>query len=123
MLIAGVCVCHAPRTEGGRWTQIVALGVVILILFPVISVTDDLSAAQSPTEIESYQRKDHVSANTPSAPIATLEFTLPEMAQLSCGILNMRLPDSPVPRISETRLSVFVQNRPPPAAANSPLYS
>ena len=38
---------------------IVALAVVILILLPAISMTDDLMAAQNPAEIDCCVRRDH----------------------------------------------------------------
>lgn len=113
--IVWLCARHAPRTDGGRWTQIVALAVVILILFPVISVTDDLLAAQSPTELESYQRKDHAFANVQPTPLAMLVFILPGLAELSCGLLSIRVPDSLLHRRSGIRLYSAIQNRPPPS--------
>jgi len=41
---------HARHAGADRRTQLVALAVLILILFPVISVTDDLQAMQNPAE-------------------------------------------------------------------------
>jgi hypothetical protein len=47
-----VWVRKAPRTAMDRGAQFVALAVVILMLLPVISVTDDLIAAQNPAEFD-----------------------------------------------------------------------
>jgi len=40
-----------------RRTQILALAMVVLLLLPVISLSDDLLAAQSPAESDSYLRR------------------------------------------------------------------
>lgn len=56
-------VCFAPKAGAHRRTQIVALAVLILILLPVISVTDDLLVAQNPAETNSCERKDNASAH------------------------------------------------------------
>jgi hypothetical protein len=50
----------APRTPANGRMQFVALAMLILILFPVISVTDDLQTAQYPAIVNSSQRRDHV---------------------------------------------------------------
>ena len=40
-----------------RSTQLLALAMVVLLLLPVISLSDDLLAAQSPAESDSYLRR------------------------------------------------------------------
>jgi len=78
-LLAGVLMClwvrYAPRRGASRRTQVAALAMLILILFPVISVTDDLQAAQNPADVAVYLRRGH----TPSFPWSPycLGFLLP----------------------------------------------
>jgi hypothetical protein len=74
---------HAPQMGACRRTQLVALAVVILIMFPVISVTDDLLAAQITAETDGSQRKDHVGAPPHYAPHTTTNLILPVYMQLS----------------------------------------
>ena len=54
-----------------RWRQIIAIAVLIAILFPVISVSDDLMAVQSATETDSLQRRDYL-ASTATHPFAVI---------------------------------------------------
>ena len=48
---------HTARGRARTLTHIAALGMLILILFPVISVTDDLVAAQNPAELDCCVRR------------------------------------------------------------------
>jgi hypothetical protein len=43
-----------------RRTQFVALGMLILILLPVVSLTDDLHAISAPVETEHLTRRAHI---------------------------------------------------------------
>jgi hypothetical protein len=104
------------RRIENRRAQFVALAVLILILFPVISVTDDLQAIQNPAETDTCQRRDYVVCNAHSIfpPVASLP--LPIFAQLSFGILRIAAPSRlPAPVIDHPALA-SIQNRPPPAA-------
>lgn len=61
--VALICVwLWCERSTGGnrasRKTQLVALALLILIIFPVISVTDDLLAAANPAETDVLSRRD-----------------------------------------------------------------
>ena len=47
------------RTSDGKRVSLVGLAMLVLILFPVISVSDDLWSLQNPAESDSYQRRDH----------------------------------------------------------------
>src|ERR1700722_11122625 len=80
-LSAIVVVCSwlrfGPRAGAGRPAQLVALAVLILILFPVISVTDDLQAAQNPAEVDFCLRRDHVVSNSHSTFPAVATLPLP----------------------------------------------
>src|SRR5579863_4909205 len=49
------CGLHA----GSRRLQAVSLVVLLLVLFPVISVSDDLVSLQNPAEVDCCARRDH----------------------------------------------------------------
>jgi len=106
----------APRSGADRRTQLVALAVLVLILFPVISVTDDLLANQNPAEADSCLRRDYaISATHSMVPVAA---TLPQpmFAELSFGVLRLSAPANlPAPSVDHPGL-IAIQNRPPPAA-------
>jgi hypothetical protein len=118
VLLASILVClwvrHAPREGASRWMQVAAIITLLLILFPAISVTDDLLAAQNPSDVEIYLRRGHsvgnqhvifpVIAMLPPASFAGLFFGYQRMAAPS------RLP---IPTVDNPALA-SIQNRPPP---------
>jgi hypothetical protein len=107
---------YAPREGTDQKTQLVALMLVIVILFPVISVTDDIVMAMNPGETDYYQRKDHVCANAHSAPHSVVGVTQQFAGELSSESVyfaehgNLVIPTVKVPALNS------IQNRPPPAA-------
>jgi len=117
-LVAVAMVCQwlrgAPREGVDRRTQVVALALLILILFPVISVTDDLLASQNPAETDSCQRLDHLVARALPAPSAAAWLVEPSLEELPAGLLRMaatgdfEMPVAQVPALAP------ISNRPPP---------
>lgn len=104
-------VCIGPS----RRMQLVALAVLLLILFPVISVTDDMQAAQNPAETDSCPRKDHVVSTHHSIFPAAVALPLPVFAALASGFPRFAAPRNlPLPLIDHPALAA-IQNRPPPA--------
>jgi len=107
---------YAPREGESRSMQLVALALVVLILFPVISVTDDIVTAQYPAETDCCQRKDHVCANAHSILHPVAEVILPFFAELSSSSSyfavqgNLLDPTVKVPALDS------IQSRPPPTA-------
>lgn len=66
LLVAGVLV-YLWIEGGGRsnphWrSQLIVVAVLITILFPVISMSDDLLAVQNTFEADNYLRRDHLIA-------------------------------------------------------------
>jgi hypothetical protein len=119
-LSAIVIVClwfrYGHHAAPARRTQIVALAVLILILFPVISVTDDLLAIQNPAEVDSSLRRGHMVSNTHSIFPSVAALPLPVFAELPLGILQAIAPGSfPAPVVDHPGLR-SIQNRPPPVA-------
>ena len=106
----------ASRTGGNRRMQFVALAVLLLTLFPVISVTDDLQALQNPAETDSCQRRDHgyAAPHSVSSPVAALP--LPAFAEFSFGISGGAVPGSFATPVIDHAALHPIQNRPPPAA-------
>ncbi len=107
---------HGTRAGTDRRMQFVALAVLLLILFPVISVTDDLQAVQNPAETDSSQRRDHGYSAPHSvwSPVAALP--LPTLAELSFGVQRMAAPGSFAAPVIDLPALHPVENRPPPAA-------
>jgi len=99
-----------------RTQQWVALALLLLVLFPVISVTDDLMAAENPAETDSIQRRDHEAADlcTPvSFASCPPESAALVPAALPCrfiGIAELRIDLPSAPALSP------IENRPPPVA-------
>jgi hypothetical protein len=120
MLLGALLFCMwlriAPRTGTDRRMQFIALAVLVLILFPVISMTDDVFAAQNPAEPDSCLRRDHAVSPGHSIIPAAAALPQPVFAELSFGFLHFVAPhNSPVPVIDHPGLKT-IQNRPPPAA-------
>jgi hypothetical protein len=124
-LVAAIMFClwlrFAPRTGPDRRVdsarmQFVALAVLILLLFPVISVTDDLQAVQNPAETDSCQRRDHV-FSAPHYVFPTADAPpLPAFAELSFAYIRLAAPGSlSTPAVANPALAP-IQNRPPPVA-------
>src|SRR5579863_1121031 len=88
---------HAPQDGASRRTQIAALFMLLVILFPVVSVTDDLWSLQNPAETDTCQRRDHLASHPHS--IFPAVFALPECditaQSVICGRLEALL-QSPV---------------------------
>jgi hypothetical protein len=107
---------YAPRDGASRRMQFVALAVLILVLFPVISVTDDLQAAMNPAETDTTSRRSHMLPVSHSVFPAVAELPLLGQAQLPFAAMKTRveairpafLPDDPT--------QSPIQNRPPPVA-------
>lgn len=119
-LSAIVIVClwlrFAPQARASRRTQWVALAVLILILFPVISVTDDLQAVQNPAEVDSCLRRDHAISHPHSIFPAVAALPLPIQAELPFGFLQrVALGTAPPPSVDHPGLR-NLHNRPPPVA-------
>jgi hypothetical protein len=109
---------YARRVGASRRTQIAALAMLILILFPVISVSDDLQVALNLAEDDVYVRRNCAEAGPHS------NFPAPEVGNLpgpfftgpSLVYLRMKAPSQlSAPTVDNPALTL-VQNRPPPTA-------
>lgn len=106
----------APPTGSDRRVQLIALGLALVILLPVISMTDDLIAAKNPAEVDVCLRRDH-DWLTPHAVIPpTVALTVATFTGLlfhSTPVLAAFVATAPALRAPALH---SVDNRPPPAA-------
>ena len=118
-LVAAGSVCfwlrRGRRTVAERHASLVALAMLIVILFPVISVSDDLWSAQNPAETDTSQRRDYrgCCSHSPFTAIADL----PELvtAELSFDVGHFVIPrPAQLPAIENPALDP-IESRPPPA--------
>jgi hypothetical protein len=119
VLVAVAMLCAwlrvAPRAAKERRAQLVALAVVILILLPAISMTDDLMAAQNPAEIDCSVRRDHSCTSAHSIVPVTTALPPTGISIPALGILQTRAPSqAPAPFVENFSLT-SIENRPPPA--------
>jgi|SRR5580658_1107402 hypothetical protein len=99
-----------------RRIQVVALLLLLLVLFPVISVSDDLLALQCPAEADCCVRRDHivVSAHSVLHPVAELVQAL--AASLPFSTFRPTAPGEIRSHSEDNPSLAAIQNRPPPAA-------
>jgi hypothetical protein len=106
------------RCSGGhgsiRRRQVMALLLVLVLLFPVISVTDDLVMAQNPTESDCCLRKGHTCPNVhlPLHPLAHLFAA--SLARTDCETRRFFAPGSIVEPLVSVAALESIENRPPP---------
>jgi len=115
-LMIGVWLRRAPRVGVEKRHQFVALAVLLLILFPVISVTDDLQALQNPAETDCCQRRSYLHA--PVHPMFAGAATLPpsEFAGPRFSMQRMSIPGRVGPRVVARPELAPISSRPPPTA-------
>ena len=98
-----------------RRAQMVALCVLLLVLLPAISMTDDLIAAQNPAEIDSCVRRDHEHANPQALCSLAADLPQPLFAGAPAGRLSLAAPGFfPAPHVDPPALT-SIESRPPPA--------
>lgn len=107
---------HADKsTDSSKRTQVVALLMLIVILFPVISVTDDIWAAQNPAETDSCIRRHELIAQLHILPGAAIPAT-----QAFHDYVLTRMGQVPLEKPALFRLQVWsgsrLFTRPPPTA-------
>ena len=105
---------HSGRSD--RRLQVIALVMLLAILFPVISVSDDLWSIQNPAETDTYQRRDHFSSISHSNFDFAGTIPLPVFAGMSLGYQRFAAPRSlPLFAVDNPAFEA-IQNRPPPTA-------
>ena len=107
---------HARREGPGRSAQLVSLALVLVTMFAVIGMYDDMAMAQNPAEARCFQREDDrgVHAHIPFHPVVGSTPAL--AAEFPFNMFRFAVPGSLlVPTATVPALS-SIQNRPPPAA-------
>src|SRR5208337_1050121 len=94
----------------------IALVMLIVVLFPVISVSDDLWSLQNLAETDTCQRRDHLASCPHSIfpAVAALPLTAPP--ELTASFQPFVLPFMLPLRAVQNPALESVQNRPPPSA-------
>lgn len=117
MVLACLCLRSQHRAGHERRAQVVALAVLIAILLPVISVSDDLLAIQNATEVDTCLRRNSM-AQLHAHPLLPVMGVVPAAFSGYPG----RQAWSPVAPARPSFLSAEhpelagIENRPPPAA-------
>lgn len=108
------------RREGRARTEtclsFIALVMLIVVLFPVISVSDDLWSLHNPAETDTCHRRDHLgSCQHSTFPVIS---ALPEAApaELTFGFQWFVAPLGLTKLAVENPALAPIQNRPPPSA-------
>jgi hypothetical protein len=117
LAVMGICLwVRLDRRKGAeRYVPIVALLMLIIILFPVISVSDDLWSIQNPAETDTVQRRDQF-ASSPHSILPVLAALCEPGLEMSFGFGNWAPRASITLPAPSAPPSARIQNRPPPAA-------
>jgi hypothetical protein len=119
LLVAGVLLAlwlrAGNRNPSDRRRQLIAIAVLIAVLFPVISVSDDLMAIQNASEADNFLRRDHLTpSNIPFQPLQAMPAPLffaglgfGYLRFVVSGLLSVQEPEHPE--------LAGISNRPPPA--------
>ena len=100
---------------GSRRIQAVSLVILLLVLFPVISVSDDLVSLQNPAEVDSWGRRNHEMASMISlVPHVVAAFLFSAADQQPSAQHLSVLQDAPTCPCDHPALA-SIANRPPPA--------
>lgn len=107
----------AGRANVDWRVQFVALALVILILLPAISMTDDLMAARNPAEVETTcLRRDHALVHPHVLVPAVAALIVSLFSGLSLGPSRVVAAHSTVPPFVNEPLLSSINSRPPPQA-------
>jgi hypothetical protein len=107
---------HARREGQGRPAQFVSLALVLVMMFVVITMYDDMAMAQNPAETRCFQREDDLGAHAhaPLHPAVALAPTL--AAELRFDTFRYAVVGRVLAPTVELPFLSSIQNRPPPAA-------
>ena len=115
-VIVRLCLLRAPSQGTSRRMQIAALAMLILLLFPVISVTDDLQSAQNIAESDTCLRRVQAAICPHSIFPAVAMLPPDDLAELSFGFLRLAAPFHLLGPTVQNPALAAIENRPPPTA-------
>ncbi len=105
------------RTNGDRRTPFVAMAMLIVILFPVISVSDDLWSIQNPAETDTCQRRGLLASCPHCTVHAFAAHPEPAFTGLRVAFQRLNAPVRPPLFAVDTHIIDGIESRPPPGAA------
>lgn len=118
--VAFVCLWVQPgrriNRDADRRLSFIALVMLIVVLFPVISVSDDLWSLQNPAETDTCQRRDHRASCPHSILPVIAAVPEPTSVELSFGSQRFAVPLYAPHFVLENPAFYSIQNRPPPSA-------
>jgi hypothetical protein len=106
------------RPSGGKdWRiQLLALGMLIVVLFPVVSVSDDLFVAQNPALTEFSSFRKHIFSGSPSTLLASIGLPVSTGWNFGFQFRGFATPSWDAFSARGACKRVAIKNRPPPAA-------
>jgi hypothetical protein len=107
---------HARREGRGRSAQFVSLAIVLLTMFTVITMYDDMAMAQNPAEARCFQHEDDLGAHAHVALHPVVATTPTLAAELPFNTFGFAVPGSLLTLTVKVPVLSSIQNRPPPAA-------
>jgi hypothetical protein len=107
---------HARREGRGRSAQFVSLALVLVMMFVVITMYDDMAMAQNPAEARCFQREDDLGAHAHAPFHPVVASTLLLVAELPFNTFRFVVPGSLLVKTVKVPVLSSIQNRPPPAA-------
>ncbi|MDE3186735.1 MAG: hypothetical protein KGM96_04330 [Acidobacteriota bacterium] len=108
--------CLESRTGVNRRMSFISLVMLIVILFPVISVSDDLWSLQNPAETDTCLRRAHQASCAHSIFPATAALPEQVFAAPRFGFQRFTAPLAQRPLAVDNPALDAIQNRPPPSA-------
>ena len=120
VLVAGAMVCvwlrSKDRDEPWRRRRLIAMAMLIVLLFPVISMSDDLLAVQTAFEADNYLRRDHLAPADSYAAQPALMLAVAIFSGLGVGFVRFVAPSLLPIHAGDHPEVACIENRPPPAA-------
>ncbi len=104
------------RDTAAKQRSLVAIVMLLVILFPAISVSDDLWSIQNPAETPTCQRRDYLNPCSHSIVPVVADITEPAFGELALGFQRFKLPPHPPLFTTYNPATYSIQNRPPPSA-------
>jgi hypothetical protein len=109
--------CHARREGPGRQAQFIALALVLVTMFYVIPMYDDMAMAQNPAETRCFQqREDELGAHDHALLHSVADLTPLFSAEPSFDSSHSVVPGNLLAPALKVPATNSVQNRPPPGA-------
>lgn len=118
LAIAMICAWIRVQDGSDRRRQFIAVLVLIAILLPAISISDDLLAMQTATETDTYQRRQQLVANGAHPLTPQSEAALPAALHpvITLAVLGFSPPPAVFVPSFDPAVPSAIHNRPPPAA-------